>query len=124
MLLFSNLNYFAAFIFTTMRAHAVRQLGFVTVRAFRYNGPAQRIMGPPRGSAALGMSSFGIRHGSWFLSFSGRTGVSPLCAMCTLMMKLSQRGPAVIGLRRPAPAFLLIPVLPANRADTLAIVLA
>ena len=62
MLLLHHLDNFAAFIFSAVRANAMRQLGLVAIRALRKAGLLQRVVRTARGSALLGMSSFRIRH--------------------------------------------------------------
>jgi len=71
MLFFDHLDHFAPLVFATVGADAVRELGFVAVRAFRHHGPPERIVGAARRGAALGMSAFGIRHNCLFFSSLG-----------------------------------------------------
>src|SRR5579862_2553706 len=63
-LLFGDLDYFPALVFSAMRAYAVRDLGLVAARTLRQNRSAERIVRAARRSAAFGMTSFWIRHGS------------------------------------------------------------
>jgi len=61
-LLFGNLNHFAALVLAAVRANAMGQLGLMAVGAIGHSGARQMIMRPPRGGPPLGMSSFGIWH--------------------------------------------------------------
>src|SRR5208283_4435604 len=75
-LLLLDFHYFAALVLSAVRAHAVRQLGLMTVGAFGHPGSFQRIMraaslGPPRGVA-----SFRIRHFSTSKSLPRNAGFS------------------------------------------------
>jgi hypothetical protein len=47
-----------------MRAHLMRLLHFVAIRALRQRGLDQKIMGPARARASLRMPSFWVRHSS------------------------------------------------------------
>src|SRR5436305_13317741 len=53
---------FAALVLPAFGADAVRQFGFVTVRAFRQPGRLQRIVGAAGGGPLVGVSAFRIRH--------------------------------------------------------------
>jgi hypothetical protein len=61
-LLFSDFDDFAAFIFSAVRANAMGQFGLVAIGALGQNGPAQRVVRAAGGGAALGVTSFWIRH--------------------------------------------------------------
>jgi hypothetical protein len=47
-LLFSDLNYFPAFVFAAMRAHPVRDFRLVAIGAFGKHRAAQRVMSAAR----------------------------------------------------------------------------
>ena len=72
MLLCRYLNHFSALVLAAARAHTVRELGFVTIRAFGQDRPAQRIVGTAHRGASLGMSSFRIWHRFFSLANAGR----------------------------------------------------
>jgi hypothetical protein len=62
-LLLSDFDYGAAFIEATGTAHTVRELESVAIGALRQNRANQEVMRATGGGAALGVTSFGIRHG-------------------------------------------------------------
>ena len=61
-LLLLDFHYFAAFVLSAVRAHAMRQLRFMTVGAFGHPGSFQRIVRAAILGAARGVASFRIRH--------------------------------------------------------------
>jgi hypothetical protein len=61
-LLLRDFDYFSALVLAAMRAHPVRQLGLMAVRAFREPGGLQAVVGAARRRALRGVSAFGIRH--------------------------------------------------------------
>jgi hypothetical protein len=61
-LFFRDFDHFAALITAAMRAGAMGKLRFVAVGALGAAGHAQMVVSTARGSALLGVSSFGIRH--------------------------------------------------------------
>jgi hypothetical protein len=63
-----------SFVVAAVRAHLVRNLGFLTLRAGADRHGAERIMGAAFGGAALGMPPFWIRHDR--LSFFSRSSCS------------------------------------------------
>ena len=65
-LLLFDLDDFASLILAAMRAGPVRAYFLVTIGALGKLRCFQRIMGTPRGRAALGVSAFGIWHASIF----------------------------------------------------------
>jgi len=65
-LLLFNLNYFAALVLAAVRTGTVRTHLLMTIRAFGKLRCFQRIVRAAGGSAALRVSTFGIRHASIF----------------------------------------------------------
>jgi hypothetical protein len=57
-----DLNHFAALVLATLSADAMRQGAFVAAGAFRGDGSGQVVVGAAGGGAALGVTSFRIRH--------------------------------------------------------------
>src|ERR1700693_4368592 len=106
MLFFRHFDHFAPFIPATMRASAMRHLGFVTVGTLGPAGNFQMIMGPARGGAFLGVSSFWIWH---LYSFG---------------LKFFECRPTVVHGPDCASAAHQVPILPADRTDPMAILTA
>jgi hypothetical protein len=65
---FHDFNHFAAFVLPAARASAVCADFFMAIRTLRQLRDGQVVMSAARGSPALRMTAFGIRHG--FLTFS------------------------------------------------------
>jgi hypothetical protein len=61
-LCFGDLDHIASLVFSAMRANTVWELLIMAIRALGQAGGFQRVMGTPRGSAALRVSAFGIWH--------------------------------------------------------------
>src|SRR5580658_3802808 len=61
-LLLLDFHYFAAFVLSAVRAHAMRQFGLMTVGAFGHPRSLQRIVRAAILCAARGVASFRIRH--------------------------------------------------------------
>ena len=112
MLLLHHLDNFAPLVFPAVRAHAVRQLGLMTVRALRQAGLLQRVMRASRRGALFGMSSFRIRH---------KISLVPQPTGSFFSVQMFKRRPAIVGQSPEASALLLIPVLSTLRTDPLAI---
>ena len=118
---FDNFDNFAALILTAMRTRAVGADFLVTVRAFSHLRHTQSIVGSPCGRAPLRMATFGIRHGSSssFLILLYASAAAPAVSLVrrNLCAQRSEFAPAIIAWCSLAPAIVLVPVLPAGRAD-------
>ena len=79
----------------------------MAIRTLGHNRAAQRIVGTPRGSPALGVSSFWIWHRVLFS-----------------LLKLSEHRPAVVHRRIFAQAWLMVPVLSTVGTDAFAVLAA
>jgi hypothetical protein len=62
-LLLGDFDYGTTLVEAAAAANTVRKLGRVAVRTLRHDRANQKIMGAAAGSAALGVTSFWIRHG-------------------------------------------------------------
>src|SRR5690242_10829381 len=85
----------------------------MTIRALGQAGFRQKIMSATSSPALGGMSTFRIRHDSIPLILLDRDG-----------LQVSQPGPPVIHRFLVAVALDLVPVLPANRTDSFAVLAA
>src|SRR5262249_23985100 len=122
-LLFGDFDNFASLILAAMRADAVGDLGLVAIGAFRLRGPPQAVMCPAFTRAGCGVSSFRIRH-SGTSKFLPHQRILSTRVFILVPLQVAQCAPAVICRLHRAVAGRFIAVLPANRANALAVLAA